>query len=115
MKYRDIEITVVKIGEAASDRLQELLEKEKDKKPIEVIVNYLGDIMLYTDFSKEQMKRYTHLLVAAAKLKRYKDMARLLSYYFLIDELARRIRNSGHLKGEDVAEYWQTLNDIDLA
>jgi len=33
----------------------------------------------------------------------------------LIDELARRIRNSGHLRGEDVAEYWQTLNCIDLA
>lgn len=115
MKYRDIEITVVKIGEAASNRLQELLKEEKDKKPLEVIVNYLGDMMLYTDFSKEQMKEYTRLLVAAAQLKRYKDMARLLSYYFLIDELARRIRNSGELKGEDVAEYWQTLNCIDLA
>lgn len=115
MKYRNDEITVITIGEAASDRLQELLEKQKDKKELEVMVNYLGDLMLHTDFSEEQKKRYTHLLVTAAKLKRYEDMARLLSYYFLIDELARRIRDSGHLRGEDVAEYWETLNGIDLA
>jgi len=111
MKYRNTNVSVIKIGQAASKRLKELLvEKAGDEKPVTTMVEYLGGLMLYTDYTKKQMEHCTHILVAAASSNRYKDLSRVLSYYFMLDEIARRIHETGEIMNQEYCEIMHTLD-----
>ena len=113
MKYRNTNVSVIKMGKAASKRLQELLvEKEGDEKPITTIVEYLGSLMLYTDYTKKQMKHCTRVLVGAAISKRYHDLSRVFAHCFMLDEIARRIREVGHFDHSEYVKVMKKLNFI---
>jgi len=113
MKYRNTNVSVIKMGKAASKRLQELLvEKEGDEKPITTIVEYLGSLMLYTDYTKKQMKHCTRVLVGAAISKRYHDLSRVFAHYFMLDEIARRIREGGDFDHSEYVKVMKKLNFI---
>ena len=113
MKYRNTNVSVIKMGKAASQRLQELLvEKEGEEKPITTIVEYLGSLMLYTDYSKKQMKHYTAILVGAANSKRYYDLYRVVAHCFMLDEIARRIRENGNFDHSEYVRVMKKLNFV---
>ena len=113
MKYRNTNVSVIKMGKAASKRLQELLvEKEGREKPTTTMVEYLGSLMLHTDYPKDQMKYYTAVLVGAAISKRYYDLYRVFAHCFMLDEIARRIREVGHFDHSEYVKVMKKLNFI---